>query len=171
MSIAEDIHKLQQEVISIKTSQQIGQSNSKIKLIKNIDESITLPENISDTVIMVFVFKSNSQASPLVMLKADSFTVDGMDIENGVQYRDNTERKYTTFSDEVISQIYLSQINWSAYEKYSADDKNITFYSLIAEGVYDHYDRSQTYRLTGKFFASSDGILEIYAGSYVPYVP
>ena len=171
MSIAEDIHKLQQEVISIKTSQQIGQSSSKIKLIENIDESITLPATVSDVVVMVFVFKSNSQTSPLVMLKADSFTVDGMDILNGVQYRDNADRIYTTYSDEVIAQIYLSQIDWSAYEKYSVNNENITFYSLIATGVYDHYDRQQTYRLTGKFFASSDGILEIYAGSYVPYVP
>lgn len=149
------IHKLEQDIIQFKASQNIGSSNSRIIKVAHIDIS----KNTDMGLWVVGVFKSPDNIHPIIMPKL-SCKAGGQDIP-------------TLYVNGVKQSGWYSRMDYK--DTYALG--LLTYYGVVDENIFDEHTTtfmlwidttdpnipSTTITIEGDLYATCQGTLEIYS--------
>ena len=135
--LANKIMQLQEEVITLKTSQPIGTSSNILIPVYEIDETLST----TSSWVLNYKFRSEGVISPLIMPKITVLTFGGSNIIGWIDYN-----RYTTLSDRgnqtAFMNPYLTGFNLSP----SPDDP--------------YSSSRKTLRVQGTIYANCRGVIE-----------
>ena len=146
----EKVHQLQQDLITLKSSQAIGSSSSRIIRIAHFDES----GNMKNTHYVIGVFKSNGIINPLVTPRLE-VSIDGQTPSVGLSYP-LTNWAFLSYDDLAL---HVNLIRGGTNTSQLFDEYTTGF---MVELHHNGYRITKPFSVVGDLYASCEGTLTMY---------